>query len=209
MYRLFHYPNNASFVPHVCLRQIGRPFELVLVDRETNAHKQPDYFKLNPSGRIPTLVDGELVLFETAAICLYLADDNPESRLAPAATSVRERATFHKWLFYLSTTIQPELLVYHYPNRYGTDKAGVQAGAEARLNDMFEIMDEAVSAGPFLMGAQFTLLDPYLTMLCRWARNLTNPPRDKANLAPYLERNLAQPCIAEAFRDEGVTESFV
>lgn len=64
------------------LEELGVAFELVLVDRERAAHKSADYLKLNPSGRIPVLVDGELVQSEAAAICLHLADRHPEANLA-------------------------------------------------------------------------------------------------------------------------------
>ena len=69
MYQLYYYPSNASLAPHIVLEEIGAPYELVLVDRDAQAHKQPDYLKLNPSGLIPVLIDGDLVLTETAAIC--------------------------------------------------------------------------------------------------------------------------------------------
>ena len=79
--QLHYYPGNASFTPHVLLREIGAPFELKLVQRAEGAHKQPEYLKLNPNGLIPVLVDGELVLYETAAICMHLADAHPGAAL--------------------------------------------------------------------------------------------------------------------------------
>ena len=81
MLALYYYPGNASLVPHMMLREIGVQFELRLVDRGQNAQQSPEYLKLNPSGRIPVLVDGDHVLFETAAIALYLADRFPEAGL--------------------------------------------------------------------------------------------------------------------------------
>ncbi|HJM48752.1 MAG TPA: glutathione S-transferase family protein [Alphaproteobacteria bacterium] len=209
--QLYYYPDNASFAPHVCLREAGARYELVKVDRTLEAHKSPDYLKLNPSGRIPTLVDGDLVLFETAAICLYIADSHAESGLAPPS-GTRERAVLHKWLFYMATTIQPELLVYHYASRYAADSAGeeaVKAGAEARLAEMFEVMDEAVVRRPFLMGESFTLLDPYLAMLCRWARELRQAPGKLGHLGPYLENIVARASVARTIEREGIEPPFL
>jgi len=94
---LYYYPGNASMAPHMVLEEIGAPFELRLVDREKNAHKACDYLRLNPNGVIPAFVDGDLVLFESAAVCLYLADLYPASRLAPELGTA-ERAQFYKWL---------------------------------------------------------------------------------------------------------------
>jgi glutathione S-transferase len=73
MYELFYSPDTASLAPHFVLEEIGAPFALRLVDQTREAQKTADYLARNPLGRVPTLVDGALVLFESAAICLHLA----------------------------------------------------------------------------------------------------------------------------------------
>lgn len=74
MYKLFYYPRNASFAPHMLLAEMQLDYELILVDRKTEAQKNPEYLTLNPTGRIPTLtVDGEPI-YESAAICLFLCE---------------------------------------------------------------------------------------------------------------------------------------
>ena len=97
MIQLYYHPGNASLTPHMLLEELGAPFELVLVDRANAAHRSPEYLKLNPNGQIPVLVNGNFVLYETAAICLYLADMHPEARLAPPLQT-NERAHFYQWL---------------------------------------------------------------------------------------------------------------
>ncbi|HTZ78020.1 MAG TPA: glutathione S-transferase N-terminal domain-containing protein, partial [Stellaceae bacterium] len=77
MYQLYYFPGNANLVPHMVLEEIGAPHELRLVDRSKGGLTSPDYLKLNPHARLPTLVDGDLVLYETAAICLHLVDRHP------------------------------------------------------------------------------------------------------------------------------------
>jgi glutathione S-transferase len=94
MLQLHYYPGNASMAPHMLLEELGVPFELKLVDREQDAQHSPDYLKLNPNGTIPVLVDGDLVLYETAAICLHLVDTHPHAGLAPAL-GTPERAHFY------------------------------------------------------------------------------------------------------------------
>lgn len=74
MYRLYYHPLNASMTPRFVLEALGVDHELVFVDRKTNSQRSPDYLKLNPTGRIPVLVAGDIVVFESAAICLYLCD---------------------------------------------------------------------------------------------------------------------------------------
>ena len=83
MNALYYFPGNATLLPHMALREIGVPFELRLVDRSQDAQHSAEYLKLNPNGLIPVLVQGNLVLFETAAITLHLADQHPNTGLAP------------------------------------------------------------------------------------------------------------------------------
>lgn len=101
MYKLFYFPRNASWAPHLLLAEMAVDYELVLVDRKTNAHKSNDYLALNPTGRIPTLADGDLLIFESAAICLYLCDQHPETHLIPKVGDPN-RARFYQWLFILT-----------------------------------------------------------------------------------------------------------
>ena len=76
MIQLHHYPGNASFIPHLLLEELGEKFELVYVDRAKAAHKAPAYLRLNPNGLTPVFVDGDFVLYETAAI--WASSDIPD-----------------------------------------------------------------------------------------------------------------------------------
>ena len=109
MLKLHYHPGNASLTPHMLLEELGVPFQLELVDRAKAAHKSPEYLKLNPNGLIPVLVDGDLVLYETAAICLHLADTHPQAKLAPPLATP-ERAHFYKRLIWLTNTMQAMLI---------------------------------------------------------------------------------------------------
>src|SRR6476619_6526507 len=120
MIRLYYFPGNASLTPHMLLQELGVPFELERVERANAAHKSPAYLKLNPNGTIPGLVDGDLVLYETAAICLHLADTHPAARLAPPLRSA-ERARVYKWLAWSTSTVQATLIHYFYPDRMVDD----------------------------------------------------------------------------------------
>src|SRR5262245_30884961 len=100
-HQLYYYPGNANLAPHLLLEEADCELELVLVDRAVGAQKSAEYLKLNPNGRIPTLVSGELVLFESAAICVYIAEQYPAARLIPPAGSV-QRAHFFQWLMFLT-----------------------------------------------------------------------------------------------------------
>ena len=103
--------------PHFVLEALKLDFELILVDRKSNAQKSDEYLALNPSGRIPTLIDDELVLFESPAICIHLAESNPSANFIPNIGS-KNRAKFFQWMMYLTNTVQAELMIHFYPDDY-------------------------------------------------------------------------------------------
>lgn len=206
MLSLYYYPGNASLLPHMMLREIGAAFELRLVDRSENAQKSPDYLKLNPSGRIPVLIDGDLVLYETAAIALHLVDRFPESGLAPAVGTA-ERAAFYKWMIHLTNTPQAEYRAWFYPHEHVTEEAAapsVKQAAGERLNRMFDVIAAQLGDGPWLLGERFSAADLFLFMLIRWGRGMPRPPRSIANLNALAERVLARPAVQNALEVEGI-----
>ncbi|MDR5746487.1 glutathione S-transferase family protein [Caballeronia sp. LZ029] len=213
--KLFYYPGNASMAPHIVLEEIGQPFELVLVDRTQDEHKSADYLRLNPNGLIPVLVDGDTVPYETAAICLHLADTHPESGMAPTLATP-ERAEFYKWLMWLTNTLQAALIVYFYPERWvdagnAPGAKQVQTHAESKIGILLEQLESQLrsSEGPWLLGDQYTILDPYAFMLCRWTRGFTKPAREWPLLSQYLQRMLARPAIQRVIETEGLATPLV
>jgi glutathione S-transferase len=208
MIQLYYHPGNASLTPHMLLEELGVPFELLLVDRANAAHKSPEYLKLNPNGQIPVLVDGDLVLYETAAICLHLADTQPQARLAPPPRTA-ERAQFYKWLVWCSNTPHAMLMHYFYPERLVNEgdaaaAAQVKSHAEARVGGMLDQLDAQLAShgADWLLGPEFSVLDPYALMLCRWTRGFARPARSLSHLGPYLQRMLARPAVQRAFATE-------
>ena len=212
MSRINYFPGNASLIPHLLLEELGVPFALELVDRANLAHKSPGYLKMNPNGLIPVLVDGDLVLYETAAICLHLLDTHPQARLAPPPGTVA-RAHFTKWLVWLTNTLQATLVVYFYPERWADDEAAiaqVKAHAEAKVGAMLDQLDaELARGGPWLGGADFSAIDLYAMVLCRWTRGFARPARSLPHLGPWLARVLERPAVQRAFATEGLAAPLV
>ncbi len=209
MYQLYYYPSNANLAPHMLLEEIGAPYKLVYVDRDQGAHKKPEYLKLNPSGTIPVLIDEELSLTipETAAICLHLADRHPEAGLIPPLGS-KERAELYRWLIYLTNTVQATLIHYYYPDRLGQEhQETVKARAEVQLMDMLDILEAQMqkSGGPWLLGARYSVADPFLMMMCRWTRNMAHPARARPALARFLAAMAERPAVIRAHQGEALT----
>ena len=219
MIALHYFPGNASLIVHIVLHEIGVPFELRLVDREHGAHKSAAYLLLNPNGLIPVLEDDALVLYETGAICLHLSDTHPQARLAPAP-GTPERAQLYKWLFWMADTLQPALIAYFYPDRLvapgnAASAAEVRAQAQSRAGVLLDQLDAQLAAHgqPWLLGADFSLLDPYAVVLCPWTRGVSGPAltaaRGRPHRNPYLERLLARPALQQAPAAEALAEPWV
>lgn len=223
MIQLHYYPGNASMTPHLLLEELGVPFELKLVDRANNAHKSPEYLKLNPNGLIPVLVDGDpstgsgqaLVLYETAAIVLHLVDTHAQAGLAPAPGTA-ERAQFYKWLVWLAASLQSQMPMYFYTDRYvapgnTAGAAEVKAQIEARIGTLIDQIDAHLAAhgGPWMMGERFSALDPYALMLCRWTRGMGRPARTLPHIGPFLERVLERPATQRVIRTEKLLKPWV
>jgi glutathione S-transferase len=215
MLQLYYHPTDASMAPHMLLEELGVPFELQLVDRANEAHKSEAYLRLNPNGLIPVLVDGDTVLYETAAILLHLADRHPQAALVPALGTA-ERAHFYKWMFWLSNTLHATLMLYFYPERWASPDhvhgaTTVKARAEARVGGLLDLLDAEMArhGQPWLLGAAYSALDPYLLMLCRWTRMFGRPARTLPHLAPYLQRMLVRPAVQRAYASEQIVDALV
>jgi glutathione S-transferase len=215
MIQLHYFPGNASFTPHLLLEELGAPFELKLVDRANNAHKSAEYLTLNPNGLIPVLVDGDLALYETAAIVLHLVDTHPAAALAPALGTA-ERAHFYKWLVWLSASLQSQMPMYFYTDRYvaAGNKAGaaeVKALTEARIASLIDQIEAHLAShgGPWMLGDRFSALDPYTFMLCRWTRMMARPARTLPHVGPFLERMLQRPATQAVIAREKLPQPWV
>ena len=221
MLQLHYFPSNASITPHILLEEMGLPFELKLVDRAQGAHKSPEYLQMNPNGLIPVLVDGDFVLYETAAICLHLTDTHPEMGLAPAVGS-KERAQFYKWLMWLTNTLQPAIIMYFYTDRYTTSTdpaviAQIKAKTQERIGGMLKQLDDhlAANGGPWMMGEKFSVLDIYTFMLGRWTRVFEGAPpvtqaaRTWLHLGPFMHRMLARPAVQRVVAKEGLKDPVI
>jgi len=219
MIRLHFYPSTAAMVPHILLEELGVPYERVLVDRANDVHKSPEYLALNPNGLIPVLVDGDLVLYETAAICLHLADAHPQAGLMPALGSP-ERAHAYKWLMWLTNTLQATLIVYFYPHRWVEEGSAAQnevrAMAKRRVGELLDQLDAELArhGGPWFMGQAHSLLDAYVFTLCRWTRHFSDdspvrPARERPHLGPYLQRMLERPALQRVMTNEGLSPAYV
>lgn len=208
VYRLYWDRGSANMAPHAVLREIGCPFELVRVDSSKGENRSAAYLALNPHHRVPTLVHGSRVMYESAAILLYLCENHPQSGLMPPVGS-DSRPLFLQWLFYLTNTLQEELQHWWHADHYldsDAARAELKAVAERRIGVMFGKIDAALAArGPYLLGRDFSAVDVFLVMLCRWTRGMARPATTHAGINALIGLVTARPAWTDMMAAEGIT----
>ena len=193
--------------PHFMLEELNVEFELIKVDRKSNEQKSKDYLVLNPAGRIPTLIDNGQVIFESPAICIHLAESNPQANLIPAIGSPN-RALFFQWMMYLTNTVQAELMIYFYPQKHTADEqsiAGMVAVQEKRITEMLALLDHELEGKDYLVGDSISACDFFLFMLAVWADEFKKPPLAFTNLSRYLRKLAQHESIIQVCKKEGLS----
>lgn len=206
MYTLFYYPNNASLAPHFLLHHVQAKYELMLVDRKTNAQKSPEYLKLNPAGRIPTLLSDGQAIFESSAICIHISEAHPEYNLIPVLGDPK-RPLFFQWLAFLNNTLQAELMVYYYPQRHTNDATttpNVIAAQQERISEALSILNLQLEHNRYLLGDSLSACDFFLFMLAEWSLPIKQSPLTFPYLAAYLKRLANYPTITTVCAQEGI-----
>ncbi len=211
MLTLYGMQGAASLAPRMVLEEIGTAYQFVTLDGEKKEQKSADYLRLNPHGRVPTLVDGGNVIYESAAICLFVAE-KAQSDLLPPIASV-DRAQLYKWLMFLTNTVQPALMAYFYPDRFTTvasHAAAIKERAEQNAQAYFHQLDLALAErGPYLIGDTLTIVDFFALMLVRWGRWFDVPPvKQFTHLAQWVALMSAKPSVQRTFEQEGIPAPF-
>ncbi|EJL27217.1 glutathione S-transferase [Caulobacter sp. AP07] len=208
MYQLYYSPSTASLAVHWMLIEIGAPFELVLTDTKTGAHKQPDYLKLNPAGVVPTLIVDGAPVCESTAILMLLAERHADKGLAPSV-GAPERAAYLQGMVYLANTLLPSFRAWFYSHEPAGEAGAqaVQAVAQARIEAVWDRLDAQLAGrGPYMLGERLSAVDFLATMLMRWSRNMPRPATAWPHIARYLSRMRAMPSLREAHAREGLTD---
>jgi len=207
-YTLCYSPGAASLAVHWMLIELGVPFEAKLVSIDDGAQKSPEYLRLNPTGRIPTLVIDGKPHAESAALLMLLAERHPEKRFAPAPGSAA-RADWLEMMIFLANTILPAKRDWFYADSDG-DPAGaeaVRALARRRIESAWDRLDAHLADGrTYLSGSELSTADFLAAMVMRWSRNMPRPATTWTHLAPYIHRMRSRPAFIEVNAREGLTD---
>jgi glutathione S-transferase len=203
MITLYHSPQSRSIRPRWLLEEIGEPFEVKKVDLQAGAHKKPDYLKLNPNGAVPTLVDGDLVLFESAAICQYLADKYPAKKLAPAV-GTPERGKYYQWIHYAMSGLEPPAVTIFEHTAMLPEAERLPQLVEKsreRLTAAVKVVDDALAGREWILGNQFGAADVMVGSTLMWCQMMSLIGDATPNVAAYLGRCVARPAAQRAQAD--------
>jgi glutathione S-transferase len=198
--KLYHSAQSRSVRPRWMLEEIGQPYELVTLSLPAGEHKKPEYLKINPNGTVPTLVDGDLVLYESAAICQYLADKFPDKRLAPAV-GTPARALYYQWIHYAMSAIEPPAVTIflHTMMKPEAERLPVLVDeARTQLAAAIKVIDAALAGREYLLGSQFSAADVMVGSTLNWCQMMGMIGADLANVPGYLTRLAARPAAQSA-----------
>jgi glutathione S-transferase len=183
--KLYYNPKSRAVIAKWMLDECGADYEIVPIDLEKREHKAPEFLKINPTGKLPALVDGDSRIFEGAAICLYLGDKFPQASLAPGIGSP-ERGRYLSLMVYSTSQLEPAmgdalLGAQWLPQRGWTDFEMAKDVIEGELGD-----------GPYLFRDWFTAADVMIGSMFIWRRLFSGQP-DRPKLEAYVDRLLARP----------------
>lgn len=179
------------------LEEIGAEFELCHVDLRAAEHRRPEFLVVNPNGKVPALIDGDVTLFESAAICNYLGEKHPEAGLTPAPGSP-ERPFYDQWMFFAIAELeQPLWTIGKHTFVFPKDKRvpeilDVARGYEWPL--AAKVLAGALEGRTYLVGDRFTMADIMVAHTLNWARGF-DVPLGSDVLESYADEMLARPAF--------------
>ena len=197
--KLYGHPNSRATRALWALEEVRAEYEYVHVDLKNGAGHSDSYLALNPAGKVPTLVDGDLVIPESAAICLYLGDKFPESGLLPPIGST-ERAECYRWIsFGISELEQPLWTIAKHRFVLPEEKRvpAILQTAFWEFSIAAGVLAKGIADRPYAAGEQFTAADILLGHTLAWARS-TRIELGHELLNVYADRVLDRAALVRA-----------
>lgn len=182
-YVVFGDKGSGAFSAEAALAEVGAPYEFRPIPLDKNEQRDPEYLKVNPSGKMPALkLPGGEIITESAAILLTIADLHPEAGLLPPQISLA-RAECYRWIVYLASEVYPMVEISDYPHRFvppfhsgahhpeNNEAVALKAKAQERIRERLLILEKNI-AGPWLLSSGFSAADIYAAMFSRWRNTI-------------------------------------
>jgi glutathione S-transferase len=191
-----HYaPRTRAFRALWFLEELGQPYRIEHVDYQSGAHKRPEFLKLNPMGKLPTVVDHGVPIAESGAILAYLSDKYSLGTLAPRLDDPR-RADYLRWLFFAAGVMEPAFGEKFFKWEIAADKV-----AWGSFASMERAATEGVTSGPWLLGEQFTAADVFMGSNLHWGTLWKLFP-ERGPISDYVARCAERPALKRALAME-------
>jgi len=192
--KLLEFAPTRSIRVRWTLQELGVAFEAVTINMLAGEHRSPAFLRINPAGKLPVLIDGDMVLTESVAIVLYLAEKYPHKGFIP--TDLERRAQLSRWLLFTTTELeQPLWRMARHTSLYPADKRLVGEIALARddFAAMADVLEEHMRDRVFVVGNTVTVGDFVLAYTLDWANEVNLLDR-RPCLVAFMERMYARPC---------------
>lgn len=203
MIKLFHAPGSCSLASRIALEEAGASYETVRISTVAGDQRKPDYLAVNPKGRVPALATDRGVLTETVAILPWIAQTFPQARLAPA--DPWEFAQAQAFNSYLASTVH----VAHAHRHRGARWADAESSFEdmrrkvpANMAACFQLIEDELFRGPWVMGEQYTVCDGYLFTVAGWLEGDGVDPARFPNVLAHSARMGERPAVRKILAEE-------
>ena len=204
--KLYYGPGACSLASHIALEESGIAYETERLILANGDQRKPEYLKLNPRGRVPTLVVDGTVLTENMAILTYVGGGYPQAGLWPKKTWDQAQAV--SMMAWFADTVHPSYGHLFRPERY-VDGPEHQEAVKAKARGIFEgylrEIDGLLEGRKWLIGDHFTVVDGYPVVFYRWANRQGLPVKSMKNYTRYIDEILGRPAVAKVMADEGIT----
>jgi glutathione S-transferase len=204
--KLYYAPGACSFASHIALEELGQPYETQKLNLMEGDQRKPEYLRLNPRGRVPTLVVDGNVLTENVGILTYLGGGHPEAGLWPKATW--DQAKLVSTMAWLSNTVHTTYAHIVRAQRYADDPAAVEAikaKARASYEGYLQEIDGLLAGHKWAIANQYTVADGYLLVFYRWGNRAKIDVKALKNYTAHTQRVMARPAVRKVMADEGIT----
>jgi len=204
MLTLYYTPNTCALASLITLEEIGADFKLERISFPKEEQKSAEFLKVNPKARVPALVTDHGILTETPAILAYLAQTNPDAKLAPQADPFLF-ARMQEFNSYLCSTLHVAHAHRMRGHRWVDDAAAIEAmkrKVPESVGQSFALVEKQALAGPYVLGDQYSVADAYLFTLSRWMNNDGLNPADYPKVQAHAVLIGARPAVQKAMKTE-------
>jgi glutathione S-transferase len=209
MLELFYAANTCALASHIALEEAGAEYQAVRLSFSTEDQRKPEYLAINPKARVPALVTDGGVLTETPAILAFIAQSFPKAKLAPLA-DLFAFARVQAFNSYLCSTVHVAHAHRMRGYRWVDDPAAIEAMQKkvpTSVGECFALIERTMIEGPWVMGASYTICDPYLFTLSQWLDADGVDIKKTPKIADHFRRMSERPAVRKAVADETQLQS--